>query len=527
MQNLPLLPGYNFNDPTKNRYHRCQTLGYRNGFAIPKQPRFKIGGETLLDYNVLNESELDLLMNYNPVLTYGQAKECPPSAFQPSFVELDKKVLGFKCWFKETIYECPTESYRVRFLNLYYYLEDDSISVEEEKSVNSGFPQGTFISRRQIPKNDAGGIWTWNDLNVGTNVNLFGKVMHIYDYNASTRDWLESQGIEVRCPECPPKDPYTEMRRCLEMRPADPDPCIAKECIKLCKFLKNDRKVLRFYGIWDDNDQFHKHLRTVVLQFYLSDDTMDVKEIHHQNDGRDLFPFIVSRHKIPKDRSDVHPDFNWGTLELSEMEVKEYFSPKDFGIGKTVQVYNRPILLYNCDDFTKAYYWKNFGITDFTPADISVRYPTLRTKDIPPWNLHGTLDDSMQNVYSIPNAPKKDYGKMLNYQGVVLRYLMTLHNPTPIESCRRFVLSYSLSGDLVNVYETEQPNSGFIGGTFLARSRIRKPSSSVDEPEFYGPNDFKIGSVIEIYSRKFRIIDADKYVLKFMTEYPDQFDRKW
>ena len=107
---------------------------------------------------------------------------------------------------------------------------------------------------------------------------------------------------------------------------------------------------------------------------------MDIKEIHHRNDGRDIFPFLICRHRFPKDRMDVDPDFNAGILELSENEVKEYFGPSDFAIGKTILVYNRPILLYDCDNFTKAYYWKNYGTTDFTPVDVSRTFPEFRKK---------------------------------------------------------------------------------------------------------------------------------------------------
>ena len=47
--------------------------------------------------------------------------------------------------------------------------------------------------------------------------------------------------------------------------------------------------------------------------------------------------------------------------------------------------------------------------------------------------------------------------------------------------------------------------------------------TSMDKPMFYGPQDFLIGTVINIFKHKFKIIGADLYVLKFAEEHPDQF----
>jgi len=73
------------------KYHRAQTLDYRNGYALKTAPSYGIGGDPI-NYNQLSEKELDELAAYNPTLTYGQAKAAAPPPFVPSYVSLDKKV---------------------------------------------------------------------------------------------------------------------------------------------------------------------------------------------------------------------------------------------------------------------------------------------------------------------------------------------------------------------------------------------------------------------------------------------------
>jgi len=72
-------------------YHVSQTLGYRNGYRIPKRPDVAVGGMTV-PYNRLSDDEVQELANYNPTLTYGHAKQATPEEYIPSCVALDKKV---------------------------------------------------------------------------------------------------------------------------------------------------------------------------------------------------------------------------------------------------------------------------------------------------------------------------------------------------------------------------------------------------------------------------------------------------
>lgn len=54
-------------------------------------------------------------------------------------------------------------------------------------------------------------------------------------------------------------------------------------------------------------------------------------------------------------------------MEPSRKEIVEYYEPKDFKIGETLNVFGRRFLIFDMDAFTKDFYRQHFGYTDFTP----------------------------------------------------------------------------------------------------------------------------------------------------------------
>ena len=93
----------------------------------------------------------------------------------------------------------------------------------------------------------------------------------------------------------------------------------------------------------------------------------------------------------------------------------------------------------------------------------------------------------------------------------------------PEDKGRRFILCYRLADDMMTIYEPPVRNSGIIGGKFLERTRVAKPNCPPDQPSFYGPQDFYIGAIIEVFRHRFCITNADEYVLNFMEEQRGQF----
>ena len=128
-------------------------------------------------------------------------------ALQPAWVAFDRKVLRFNCYFKEAVVESRDENFRVRNCMMYYYLEDDSMHLSEPKVENSGIPQGerkgtVFLKRHRVPKPD-GGFYGVADLNVGTQIDLYGRVFVITDADGFTRKFLANLNIEVSCAQSP------------------------------------------------------------------------------------------------------------------------------------------------------------------------------------------------------------------------------------------------------------------------------------------------------------------------------------
>lgn len=125
--------------------------------------------------------------------------------FEPTFVKLDKQVLRFYGYFKESVVESRLENYRIRALIIYYFLEDRSIMITEPKQVNSGTPQGAFLKRQMVLKLDGSGMpFEPTDFRVGLDIGICGRSIRIYDADTYTREYFVNIGQpQVEAQTCP------------------------------------------------------------------------------------------------------------------------------------------------------------------------------------------------------------------------------------------------------------------------------------------------------------------------------------
>ena len=93
----------------------------------------------------------------------------------------------------------------------------------------------------------------------------------------------------------------------------------------------------------------------------------------------------------------------------------------------------------------------------------------------------------------------------------------------PEDKGRRFIISYRLADDMITIYEPPVRNSGIVSGKFKERTRMTKPGSTPENPQFYGPQDMYIGATVISFGHRFIITDADDYVLCYLESRPNDF----
>merc|ERR1719424_2686091 len=295
---------------------------------------------------------------------------------------------------------------------------------------------------------------------------------------------------------------------------------------KLDQFLKYDRKVLRFYLAWDDRRSLYGELRPFVLHYYLSDDTMEILEVRRANAGRDPFPLFLRRGKVYKDINS-YLNINAPTTHTTQLidrtgrvdpATMETFVEADFAVGREVKINAATFLIYGCDEFTRDYYEKVYGVTfEDIPVqfDESVERPQIR---IPPHVAPGAEEDSLGSfLYLIPKVPKKNFRRMMENDRKILRFMARLDTDTPEDQGRIFVIKYFLSDDTLGAFEPPQKNSGVMGGKFVKRGRMKKPNSH----EYYTQADLYTGAQLEINKFQFVLYQADEYSLSYMESDPE------
>ncbi|TPX36580.1 hypothetical protein SmJEL517_g01259 [Synchytrium microbalum] len=519
---LPFLPGttFDFEKSQLPQHRKSHMFDYCNGVPVFSAEKPGIGkcAKTLPGQD---QSRVHTSLEVYP---QGSAD----AEGLPAWVVFDRKVLRFYAYFQEAVHERREEQYRIRKVNIYFYLEDDSIHVSEPKTANSGIPQGTLIRRHRIPLPGSAIAqhYTVKDLNVDQEVTFYARTFKIVGCDQFTRDFLNGLNMDPPNGSTFPADPYTLQRaelmsRMKATRPRPPQ-------TSLRQFLENDRRVLRFYCVWDDTTSAFGDLRKMQLHYFLSDDTIEIREQVPANAGRSTMPgassLFLRRCRLPKRPARINVASPGGALKPDEC-----YTDRDLVIGAVLHLYGRPFVICDCDEFTREHYRQTFGIDHFDPVRMELysNADEFDLEDDDSWNAtspaaerpeNDTAGASLPGISAGP-AARRDPRRSALYDGIVLRYSAKLDSARQVDRERKFVMSLRLADETVTIFEPHQRNSGVIGGKFMERGHVKKPNGE----GYYIAADFYLGAALTCHGHRFIITGADAFASKFMSEHQDVF----
>lgn len=73
-----------------------------------------------------------------------------------------------------------------------------------------------------------------------------------------------------------------------------------------------------------------------------------MKEVIEQNCGRDPFPMMLKRQKLPKKAIMTH-------FPGMSLKKEDYLCPEDLVVGQNVVIHGRDCIIYDADAFTRAW----------------------------------------------------------------------------------------------------------------------------------------------------------------------------
>lgn len=324
------------------------------------------------------------------------------------FLDHDGQVLRFYCVWDERDVVAGGEK---RFMVLLYFLADNTIEVKEVRGPNSGRDgPATFLKRCVLPKTVPPVVqpgtmtnrtllnvfpgknmtgrhiddnlyaghkkddnYTDKDLEVGAEVNVFGRNILLCDCDDFTRQYYrekfgleQAAAIDVSEPE-PPKPTRT-------LPPhngigTDEDSLVSVNKLVLQppkkdfeKWFKEGPKVLQFKAKMETEDRINQE-RRFAISFFLADDTLVINEEKIKNSGIDGGKFLERK-------------------KLRIPSGERYYRPDDFALGRVMEINRHRFLLTDTTEFTLAYMEeKKFPESDWDVVGAKMRDVLSSRKD--------------------------------------------------------------------------------------------------------------------------------------------------
>jgi len=275
------------------------------------------------------------------------------------------------------------------------------------------------------------------------------------------------------------------------------------------QFMEWDRKVCRFYAVFDDVSLPQFERRPFEILYFLADDTVEIREKYPLNCGRDPFPIFFRRGKLAKGK--VEP---LGPMDRHKKK-DEHVTLEDFEVGGSPELLGSRFFIYDVDEFTRQYFAGELGRPLGPAQDVRLPERTVPRPKTPPYTGYGSWDDSMGSVHHIaPKPPKPDFVKLYANEGKILRFTAQLYDAKPEDADRMFVLNFDLADDTLMIHEPPQRNLGIMTGKFLEKGIHLNQITG----KLFLVSDFLPGNVVKVYNREFEILDMDEYTRKYLED---------
>jgi hypothetical protein len=228
-------------------------------------------------------------------------------------------------------------------VEIVYYCSDNTLEIIEEKIPNSGMAAGSFLARGHVPNVATGTTFVSTDFAIGSNVEIFSRVFHIYDSDKSTKSTMKFDANTVR--EEVPSSPFASSLRPQPPKKNNSSSATGGRAAKsTTKWLKIDcgsnseeTEILRFFALWDDPTadkelSQHQNLpqQRYKIHYYLEDESLEILVSNASELNYELNPTLLRRQKATSIQN-----VNVNTIGASAGGGNAWITPLDFIVGGT------------------------------------------------------------------------------------------------------------------------------------------------------------------------------------------------
>lgn len=280
----------------------------------------------------------------------------------------------------------------IQYFRLFYYLADGTVEIMRANAKNDGRDNFTkLLKRSKLPKNGRvsdSDCYTWKDLAIGQTVDVFGRTMLIASCDAFTRQYYLSNGITLRdempqqLPEkkvevkrvIPPYNGFGTEEDSLRSCTGGLNPPPPKKDLQ--KMRDKNGVILRFNAQLV-SDKADDATRRFVIQFFMEDDTIAIREPPVQNSG------VMGG--------------NFLRRQTMKHENGSYYAAKDMYVGNIVDIVGHQFLLLNADEYSYKLMEcddRTFPFSDFTRLHetLTSKYNGIKSYFITNYDGPGMID---------------------------------------------------------------------------------------------------------------------------------------